>query len=297
MIHPIVSVIIPTYNRTSYLKLTIESILQQTFQEFEILVIDDGTPNDENEVVCLQFEKVKYIKISNSGGPAKPRNIGIQNAKGKYLAFVDDDDLWVPEKLEKQVEILENNPDFGLTHCYCGVIDAKGNLKEEIVGRPKDINSKSGDVSMRMFGNWTIMMPTPLMRAALVDEVGYFNEAISGTFADVDYWVRCSFFTKFHYLDEMLVLYRLHENNISSDTKIYRKLPIHLKGILKEFLQKKIINVTQFKHLQSRLCINQINYIKQHYGVTLELLFKIDKFWFLRFKNLKSLTHNLFFKK
>ncbi len=96
---PLVSVIIPTYKRTAYLKLTLDSIQNQTFQDFEVIVVDDGTPTEENRLLCEQYEKVQYIKIENSGGPAKPRNFGIQKAKGKYLAFVDDDDIWLPNIL------------------------------------------------------------------------------------------------------------------------------------------------------------------------------------------------------
>ena len=160
MQNPLVSIIIPTYKRTDYLKLTIRSILDQTFQDFEIIVVDDGTPTDENRLLCEQFQKIVYIKIENSKGPAKPRNVGIKQAKGKYIAFVDDDDIWLPEKLQKQVNVLDNNPDFGLVHSCCQVINGQGIVKNEIVGRPGNPQVKHGDVSMRMIGNWTVMMPT-----------------------------------------------------------------------------------------------------------------------------------------
>jgi glycosyltransferase involved in cell wall biosynthesis len=157
---PLVSVIIPTYNRANYLKLTIGSIMNQSFLDFESNVVDDGSPNDEAQLVCKNFEKVAYYKMKNSGGPAKPRNFGIQKAKGKYIAFVDDDDIWLPTKLEKQVAILEQNQDFGLVHGCCEIIDEKGVLQNRIIGRPGTPEVKHGDVKLRMMGNWTVMMPT-----------------------------------------------------------------------------------------------------------------------------------------
>jgi glycosyltransferase involved in cell wall biosynthesis len=198
---PIVSIIIPTYNRTKYLALTLESISLQTCQDFEIIVIDDGSSDDEAKLLCKRYEKVKYIKISNSGGPAKPRNIGIQNSKGRYLAFVDDDDLWMPNKLEKQIEILDNNPDFGLVHSCCEVIDENGVSKDKIVGRPGTLGLKHGDVSLRMIGNWTVMMPTSFVRKEVVSKVGFFNEEIIPALEDVEYWSRCCFLTNFFFID------------------------------------------------------------------------------------------------
>ena len=92
MSQALVSVIIPTYNRTHFLKETLNSIVSQTYSNIEIIVVDDGTPGDDNEKLCSEYNNLTYIKINNSGGPASPRNVGISNSKGKYIAFVDDDE-------------------------------------------------------------------------------------------------------------------------------------------------------------------------------------------------------------
>lgn len=297
MLNPLVSVIIPTYNRTDYLNLTIQSVVNQTYQNFEIIVVDDGTPNTNNEVLCKKFDKVEYIKIENSGGPAKPRNIGILVAKGKYIAFVDDDDLWLPTKLEKQIAILEINPDFGLVHSCCELIDEKGIKKNEIIGRPGTLNIKHGDVSMRMMGNWTLMMPTPLVRKTVIEIVGGFNENIAGTYADVEYWSRCSFVTKFFYMNEPLVKYRVHNNNMSSNAKHYLQLPISLKNvILEQLLIGKITKKQYFKILGS-LCKMQIKMVKTSFLKTFKNLFLLDRFWIFKRNNCKMLIYILFYKK
>ncbi|UWY28609.1 glycosyltransferase family 2 protein [Flavobacterium sp. TR2] len=294
---PTVSVIIPTYNRAKYLALTLESIVRQTYQDFEIIVVDDGTPNNENEIICSKFDKVRYYKIKNTGGPAAPRNTGIQKASGKYIAFVDDDDLWLPQKLGIQVKILETNPDFGLVHSYCQVINEYGIVQDKIIGRPGSIDIKHGDVRMKMIGNWTIMSSTPLIKRSIIEKVGYFNEKMPPAGEDTEYWTRCSFETKFYYIDEPLVKYRVHSKNISSDKKKYYKLDLYLKEILLKQKKKNKISNTIYKKLLSKICIKQINHIKQHCFLSLKILFELDTFWFLRWTNFKSLIIVVFFNK
>lgn len=297
MANPLVSVIIPTYKRTDYLKLTLQSVLNQTFKDFEIIVVDDGTPNDENLFLCQTFYKVKYIKIENSGGPAKPRNIGIRQAKGKYIAFVDDDDLWLPDKLEKQVAILENNPDFGLVHGCCEIIDENGILQNAIVGRPGTPEVKHGDVAMRMMGNWTVMMPIPLVRLEIIKSVGFFNEIIPPALEDIEYWTRCSFAGKFFYLDEPLVQYRVHAKNISKDNPDYFYLPLFMKCILQNQLSIKRINKKEYKLLLTSLSRMQIKMINKGFFKMIKNLFTLDFFWFLKVSNCKLLVYVFLFKK
>lgn len=296
MSHPLVSVIVPTYKRTDFLKLTLQSILKQTFQDFEIIVVDDGTPNDDNLILCKTFDKIKYIKIENSGGPAKPRNVGICEAKGKYIAFVDDDDLWLPTKLEKQVAILENNPDFGLVHGCCEIIDENGILQNTIIGRPGTPEVKHGDVALRMIGNWTVMMPTPLIRIETIKNVGFFNEIIPPALEDIEYWTRCSFVGKFFYLDEPLVKYRVHLNNISKDNPNYFYLPLFMKDILKNQLSVKRINKKEYRLLLANLSKMQIKMINKGFFRMFKNLFKLDFFWFFKVSNYKLAIYILLYK-
>lgn len=297
MSYPLVSVIIPTYKRTDYLKLTLESIQNQFFQDFEIIVVDDGTPGDENQKLCATFDKVQYIKIPNSGGPATPRNEGIKLSKGKYLAFVDDDDIWLPNKLEVQVNILENNPDFGLVHGCCEVIDEKGVLQNRIIGRPGTPDVKHGDVSLRMMGNWTVMMPTPLVRKEVIQENGFFSETIPAGLEDVEYWTRCGFETKFYYFDKPLVEYRVHSDNLSADKTKYIELQLYLKQILNEKYLLGRINKKDFNKLLNYLCHAQIKMVKGNLFVVLRNLFLLDRFWIFGVNNCKMLVYILFFKK
>lgn len=290
MSYPLVSIIIPTYDRTEFLKLTIESIINQTYKNIEIIVVDDGTPHDRNLLLCQTFEKVKYIKIENSGGPAKPRNTGINLAKGKYIAFIDDDDLWLPNKIETQVNILEQNPEFGLIHGCCQVINENGILQSQIAGRPGSIDVKHGNVSMKMMGNWTLMTPSVLLNKSIVDKVGLFNEKMPSAGEDAEYWIRCSFFTKFYYVDEPLVQYRVHNNNISTEAKGYADLSLFLKKVLTKFNSEKIIDNIQYKILLNNLCAMQIKMIKKFSYKSVRNLFELNPFWMFKRRNLKLLT-------
>lgn len=293
---PLVSVIIPTYNRTDYLDLTVHSVLSQNYQNIELIIIDDGTPNTNNEVLCEKFDKVKYIKIENSGGPAKPRNIGIREAKGKYIAFVDDDDLWLPTKLEKQVVVLENNLDFGLVHSCCEVIDENGIKRNEIIGRPGSRDVKHGDVSLRMIGNWTLMMPTVLVRKEVVNVIGFFNEKMPSAGEDTEFWTRCSFATNLFYIDEPLAQYRVHSNNISADLSKYLELPCYLKNVIEDQLSIHRISNSEYQFLLNNLCAMQIRTVKTNIFKAFKNLYLLDNFWMFKINNCKMLIYILFFK-
>jgi glycosyltransferase involved in cell wall biosynthesis len=293
MKQPLVSVIVPTYNRTDYLEMTLKSVLSQTYKNIEIIVVDDGSEGDANKTLCDSFSNVIYIKIMNSGGPAKPRNTGIETAKGELIGFTDDDDIWLPQKLEKQVSTLVDHIEYGLVHGPCAVIDESGNKSNEIIGRPGSPLVKHGDVKLRMMGNWTLMMPTPLVRSKVIKQVGFFNEKIPPALEDVEFWVRCSFYTSFYYMDEPLVLYRKHANNISSDKKKYVRLPLYLSKVIAKQMEEGRINRNEAKILIASLCRMQAKMIKYDFLKTLINLFKLNPFWFLNFNHSKTLVKML----
>ena len=124
MNRPKVSIIIPTYNRAKLLSRAIKSVLDQTFKDFELIIVDDGS-TDNTKGVVEEFQKkdsrIKYIWQENSGAPAKPKNTGIRQARGEYVAFLDDDDEWFPKKLEKQIELFEDN--IGFVGCNILIVD------------------------------------------------------------------------------------------------------------------------------------------------------------------------------
>src|ERR1700737_4457090 len=115
---PKVSVIIPTYNRAELLRSAIISVLTQIFQDFEVIVVDDASrDNTQNVVHSFNDRRIRYIRNGMNKGDAVARNVGITNSSCEYIAFLDDDDEWLPEKLEKQINLLENSsPNVGVVH-------------------------------------------------------------------------------------------------------------------------------------------------------------------------------------
>lgn len=122
-----VSVIIPVYNAEDYVAYTLQSLLDQTYKNFEAIIIDDGSPDNSIEL-CKSFldPRIKIVQQANRGLPGA-RNTGIRHATGDYLSFLDADDLWLPNKLEKHVEHLNNSPEVGISFSYSAFIDGEGN--------------------------------------------------------------------------------------------------------------------------------------------------------------------------
>ena len=282
-----VSVIIPTYNRADFLKITLDSVLRQTYPSIEVIVVDDGSPNNDTELLCKQYKNINYFKIENSGGPMVPRNYGFKKSTGHYIAFLDDDDVWLPTKIEEQVNILENNPDYGLVHSYCQVIDAHGNPTGDIVGKPGTLDVKHGDVSKKMIGNWTLMTATPLIRRSVIEEVGLFNTTMPPAGEDVEFWTRCSFFTMFYYVDKPLALYRIHNHNISKTTKAYINLPLYLKKIINTKIIRNKLTNSEYNKLLQNVCLSQAKHIKSNGLKTLYNLCVLNPFWMINFRILK----------
>lgn len=131
-----VSVVTPCHNAQTTVTKTIDSVIKQTFPDWELIVVDDGSTDESAKLIKDSKEKdsrIKYIKIDiPSGSPSLPRNIGIENAKGKYIAFLDADDIWMPDKLQKEIDFLENNG-YDLAYSYYEKMDWEGNRADRII--------------------------------------------------------------------------------------------------------------------------------------------------------------------
>jgi glycosyltransferase involved in cell wall biosynthesis len=142
-INNIVSIITPNYNCASFIGETIESVLSQTYRNWEMLIIDDCSTDDSVETVEKYVKKDERIKMfkteCNSGSPVKPRNIGIKNAQGRFIAFLDSDDLWLPDKLERQL-LLFNNVNVAVVFSNYEKIAEAGQRNNRIVNAPKELN-------------------------------------------------------------------------------------------------------------------------------------------------------------
>lgn len=213
---PKISVIIPAYNAMAYLPETLESVFKQTFLDFEILIINDGSSDNIVEWASqIQDSRVRLISQKNQG-LSGARNTGIWSSKGEYLAFLDADDIWEANKLEKQVEYLEKNLNIGLVSSWVSSIDDKGNIQESY----QYPQAEGNDLTKELFrGNIMICGSTPLVRRICFEKVGFFERSLSSA-ADWDMWLRIARYYSIAVIKEPLVRYRRHSNNMSKNFRL-----------------------------------------------------------------------------
>jgi glycosyltransferase involved in cell wall biosynthesis len=216
MSNPKVSVIIPTLNRADFIKESINSVLSQTYQDFEIIVIDDGSTDNTREIVeGYDNEKIKYFYQKNSGLNSA-RNTGIRNSKGEYISYLDSDDIWHPYKLEKQVAILDKNSDIGLVYCGSSLIDENGTHTGK---RP--LIRHSGYVFEKLIRyNFLYNGSIAIFRRNCLEKVGLFDER-TVRMTDWEFYLRFAIHYKFYGIPEYLIKYRVHQKTMSNDFKLF----------------------------------------------------------------------------
>lgn len=251
---PTVSVVIPTHNRRDLIQETIQSVLDQTFEDFEILVVDNGSTDDTRQVVCgICDSRIHYIYQGNTGRPAGPRNTGIRNARGKYIAFLDSDDLWLPHKLALQVEVLDRQQDIGLVF---GQLQGFGDGIVEGNPWPRISEAKFGKIFKSLFLSWNfIPCLTVVTRREVLERIGGFDEepALKAV-EDFDLWLRIARVCNIQFVPEVLSKYRFHKDHLGSDrieTLFLRNLNIAAKfrkqnWVNLSLFRQKILSLSQF---------------------------------------------------
>lgn len=210
---PKVSVIIPTYNRAYLIDKAINSVLSQTYRDYEIIIVDDGSTDNTREVVKgFVDSRINYIFHANNLGVSAARNTGIKASRGEYIALLDSDDEWLPEKLEKQVVILKNeSPEVGVVCSWQFNINENG----EYIGSSY-LPKKGGNIYENLLYTDPISVPTLLIRKECFEKVGLFDDLLNGQ-EDWDMWIRISKYFKFVLIKIPLVKRRLHHNQISNN--------------------------------------------------------------------------------
>jgi len=209
---PKISVIIPSYNAARFVAEAVASALGQTLPPLEVIVVDDGS-TDETEAVLRSFgERIRHIRQPN-GGPAVARNRGIRESRGELIAFLDADDVWLPEKLEKQWRCLQNHQAAGLVHSNLLVWDDEtGETTPGDDGR----RERSGACYGKLFTRSGVTPSTVLLKRECLDRVGVFDETIrEASTEDYDLFLRIARRYEFAFVDEPLILYRRHAASAS----------------------------------------------------------------------------------
>jgi glycosyltransferase involved in cell wall biosynthesis len=239
----VISVIIPTYNCGLYIAKTIDSVLLQKSKKFDldIIVVDDGSTDNTYDIVTpytSRYANIRYRRIKSSGNPGRPRNVAVSMAKGEYLAFVDADDIWLPGKLEKQIELF-SDPDIGLTWTNAQIIDPSGKLMKKQYLKTTQLHK--GHVFNELAQDNFVITSSSIVPADVIKKVGLFMENDKfNVCQDYDLWLRIAQGYKLAYLSEPLIQYRHHPQGISKRNAVHalRDIIIVLKHQLNYELSK-----------------------------------------------------------
>lgn len=224
-----ISVILTTYLHGKYIRASIESVLEQTFKDFELIIIDDESPdNTEEEVSKLKDKRIKYIRQNHSGLPAKTRNKGIEMATGRLIAFLDGDDTWHPEKLHKCYEAFRKHPEVDLV-CHDELMkDITGKIIKKLSHGPYVHNMFR---KLLFTGNCLSPSATVVKREALMEEGLLFREDHKFALVeDYDLWLRLSSRYRFYFLPEVLGEFLWHDKNASGN---FEKHYVNLMNVIK----------------------------------------------------------------
>lgn len=213
-----VDVIIPAFNAAHYLPATIESVVSQTFDDWQIWLVDDGSTDNTAEVVApflLRLgDKMRYIKQANQGQP-RARNTAIRASTGEFVALLDADDVWLPCRLAESLKMLAERPQAGLSYGLVTLIDANGRLGGTFEGNPK---YSEGQIAPQIYMR-TVELPCPTVtfRRRCLDEVGMFDEAMRAT-EDRDLCLRVALQYEVAFVPKIIAYYRVSLGSLSTDT-------------------------------------------------------------------------------
>lgn len=235
-----VSVVLPTYNCASYVIAAVESVLQQTSTNYELIIVDDGSTDETEQVLApylRNYGNIRYIKQENKGH-AGARNTGIRAALGDYIAFIDSDDKWLPEKLQEQVQAFEEDPEVGLV--YCNVYGFGENQEVRVRGPQltlEQLQEYSGYIFDNLYFRKIIITTTTVMiRKNCIDDVGIFDENMTRYGSeDRELFLRVLWKYKAKYINKPLAMYR---NRSDSEGQNYEKM---IKG--QEYVYEKITSL------------------------------------------------------
>lgn len=238
---PLVSVIVPTFNRPMMLKNAIQSILNQTFQDFEVIVVNDAGEDVRSVVENLNDKRIRYVSHSWNKGLAATRNTGLRNSKGKYIAYLDDDDVFLPNHLETLVRFLDSNPEFEIAYTDAFRLHQSMVNGNYVTVREDIPYSQDFDSVEILFGNY-IPVLCILHHKTILDEIGLFDETLT-THEDWDLWIRMSRKYRFYHIKKVTCGFSWREDGTTMSSSIrkdfYRTMGvIYLKN--KPLFQEEI---------------------------------------------------------
>ena len=221
MTSPAVSIVLPTFNRLKYLRPAVDSVFAQTFTDWELIVADDGS--EEETAAYLEGlanrPRVKLLRLPHTGSPGAVRNAAWREARGEYIAFLDSDDVWLPEKLTSQIASLQSHPERGWSHTAFAVIDDSGKLLTGV--RARRWPAADGWILDRLIKMETVIaIPSVVVRRRLLERVGGFDLK-QRMCEDYDLWLRLAALSEIDGVRETLLLVRSHAEHFHKDPIVF----------------------------------------------------------------------------
>jgi glycosyltransferase involved in cell wall biosynthesis len=233
---PKVSVIIPTYNRSEIIAGTIRSVLEQTVRDIEVIVVDDGSPDNTPQVVqAIVDSRVRYFRKDN-GGPADARNFGLEKTNGEFTAFLDHDDYWPTTFLEVMTRKLYENPGYGLVYCPITEVYPDGRQKKSYGAK----ECKSGWITVDLFKRGVVWTSASVMRRDVLAGFGY-DKTLNRSYEDGDFFLRLSVRCPFLFTTETNAFKRIDEQNFSTIVGIEPTRILILRRFLDQLGGDKIV--------------------------------------------------------
>ena len=244
-----ISVIIPTYNRKHTLQRAIDSVLAQTFKPFEIIIVDDGSKDGTKEWLLLNYPSVQYIHQPNNG-VSSARNKGIQISQGSWIALLDSDDEWMPEKLEYQSRFLEMNRDSSF--CHTNEIWIRNGVR---VNQMKKHKKYGGDIFKHCLDICRISPSSAIIKKDVFEEVGAFDESLT-VCEDYDLWLRVTAKFNILFLDEPLI--KKYGGHLDQLSRVPEGIEQYRIRSLEKILSMGSLTETQFRSAKDML-IHKLN--------------------------------------
>lgn len=229
--NPLISVVIPTYNSEKFVQATIDSVLAQTYDKFEIIVVDDESNDNTHKIIkeyCERDDRVKLYTISHSGRPSVPLNKGIDHASGELIAFLDHDDLWEKHKLDEQVNTLGKNTNYVFVYSMSITYGEVSIFSPYYEVLPLLFRATRNREELIKKGN-SITPSTVLAWKDKLIEAGKFDEDPKLITHDYDMWLRLSKLGNFGFIPRIHCLYRVHANQLSGDWELKKERLKYLK--------------------------------------------------------------------
>ena len=248
---PEVSIVIAAYNCGDFILETVSSVINQTFKNWELIIVDDCSTDDTSEkIAALNDNRIRIIRLDkNSGLPAAPRNTGIRAAKGEFIAFLDHDDTWSPEKLQVQIDYLREHPEVALIGSPF-IIESLDSRYNNTPTTPKT-KSLSGNLYKTLLQCNFFACSSVTVKTSILNNIGFFDEdPLVSAAEDWDLWLRIAKRHKITFIPQTLGFYRMHGSGLSTEIKrlqrIFYVIDKHVKNGMLTFQQASKVKANHY---------------------------------------------------